>query len=118
MPMLVTLLGMVTLVRPVLPENALVPMEVRLLGRVTLVRPVLPRNALSPMEVTGRLLIVDGMTKLPEASGLEPVMVMMLLLVEYNNAAFSEAEEKRRRKRKQAEEFLRKGNIFIFKAQL
>ena len=111
-------MGMVTLVRPVLPENALVPMEVRLLGRVTLVRPVLPENALLPMEVTGRLLIVAGMTKLPEASGLEPVMVMVFALVEYNNSAFSEAEEKRRRERKQTEQFLRKGNIFIFKPQL
>ena len=52
-------------------------MEVMLLGRVTLVRPVHPRNAPQPMEVTGRLLIVFGMTKLPEACGLEPVMVIV-----------------------------------------
>jgi hypothetical protein len=40
--MLVTLLGIVTLVRPVQPENAEDPMLVTLLGIVTLVRPVQP----------------------------------------------------------------------------
>jgi hypothetical protein len=38
----VTLLGMVTLVRPLQSENAELPMEVTLLGMVTLVRPVQP----------------------------------------------------------------------------
>ena len=42
------------------------------------------------MEVTGRLLIEGGMTKLPEAMGLLPVMVMVFPLVEYNNSAFRE----------------------------
>ena len=40
LPMLVTLLGMFTLVRLVQPEKALSPMLVTLLGMVTLVRPV------------------------------------------------------------------------------
>ena len=53
--------------------------------------------------------MVDGMTKMPEANGLEPVMVMVFPEVEYNNSAFREAEEKRRRERRQAEEFLGKG---------
>ena len=39
-PMLVTLLGIVTLFRPVQLENALFPMVVTLPGIVTLVRPV------------------------------------------------------------------------------
>ena len=43
------------------------------------------------MEVTGRLLIVDGMTKLPEAFGLEPVIVMAVPLLENNNAALEVA---------------------------
>jgi hypothetical protein len=43
--MLVTLLGIVTLVRPVQPENAYAAMLVTLLGIVTLVRPVQPENA-------------------------------------------------------------------------
>ena len=43
------------------------------------------------MEVTGRLLMVDGMTKLPEAFGLEPVMVMVFWEVENNNSAFRDA---------------------------
>jgi hypothetical protein len=38
--MLVTLSGMVTLVRPEQPRNALSPMLVTLSGMVTLVRPV------------------------------------------------------------------------------
>ena len=43
--MLVTLLGIVTLVRLVQPENAMIPMLVTLLGIVTLVRLVQPENA-------------------------------------------------------------------------
>ena len=44
-PMVVTLLGMVTLVRLEQPLNAPEPMVVTLLGMVMLVRPVHPRNA-------------------------------------------------------------------------
>ena len=43
--MLVTLSGIVTLVRPVQPENAAAPMLVTLSGIVTLVRLVQPENA-------------------------------------------------------------------------
>ena len=50
--MLVTLSGIVTLVRLVQPENASSPMLVTLLGIVTLVRLVQPENASSPMLVT------------------------------------------------------------------
>ena len=57
------------------------------------------------MEVTGRLLILFGMTKEPEACGLEPVMVMLFPLVMYDNCAYTEVEEKRRRKSRQAVEF-------------
>ena len=71
------LLGRDTLVSPLQYWNAEEPMEVMLLGSVTLVSPLHPSNALVPMEVTGRLLIVDGMTKEPEALGLEPLMVMV-----------------------------------------
>ena len=39
------------------------------------------------MAVTGRVSIVDGMTKAPEALGLLPVMVIVLPLDENNNAA-------------------------------
>ena len=53
--------------------------------------------------------MVDGMTKLPEALGLEPVILIPFRLVWYVNSAFREAEEKRRRERMQAEEFLWKG---------
>ena len=51
-PMLVTLLPMVTLVRPVQSRNAFAPMLVTLSGMVTLVRPVQLANALYPMLVT------------------------------------------------------------------
>ena len=50
--MLVTLSGIVTLVKPVQPLNAANPMLVTLSGIVTLVRPVQLSNAKSPMLVT------------------------------------------------------------------
>ena len=50
--MFVTLLGMVTAVRPLQPEKALFPMLVTLLGIVTVVRPVQFLNALLPIVVT------------------------------------------------------------------
>ena len=49
--------------------------------------------------------MVDGMTKLPEALGEEPVMVILFPLVMYDNSAYREVEEKRRRERRQAVEF-------------
>ncbi|MCI6894251.1 MAG: hypothetical protein MR850_05590 [Bacteroidales bacterium] len=39
-PMLVTLLGIVTLVKPLQPQNARFPIHVTLLGIVTLVKPL------------------------------------------------------------------------------
>jgi hypothetical protein len=51
-PMLVTPLEIVRLVRPVHPSNAPLPMLVTPLGIVRLVRPLQPMNALSPMLVT------------------------------------------------------------------
>jgi hypothetical protein len=78
--MLVTLLGIVTLVRPVQPVNALSPMLVTLLGIVTLVRRNWPWNALSPMRVTGWPLTAAGITN----SLAEPVYFIIeiwLLLV-------------------------------------
>ena len=50
--MLVTLLGIVTLVKLVQPSNASFPMLVTLPGMVTLVRLVRPENAAFPMLVT------------------------------------------------------------------
>src|SRR5437660_102109 len=65
-PMLVTLPGIVTLVRLVQDKNARFSMLVTLPGIVTLVRRVLYWNAADPMAVTGRPLMVDGMvTALP-----------------------------------------------------
>ena len=66
-PILVTLLGIVTLVRVVQPWNAEPPILVTLLGIVTLVRLVQPKNALSPMATTGRPPIVVGMVTAPPA---------------------------------------------------
>ena len=57
------------------------------MGIVTHVNAVQLSNAESPMAVTGRVSIVDGMTKAPEALGLLPVMVIVLPLDENNNAA-------------------------------
>jgi hypothetical protein len=48
----VLIFGIVTLVRPLQPENAELPMLVTLLGIVRLVRPLQPENAELPMLVT------------------------------------------------------------------
>ena len=61
-------------------------MEVMLLGIVTLVNPLHPENAEEPMDLTARLLIVDGITKSPVALGLLPVMVMVFPSLSYNNS--------------------------------
>lgn len=45
MPILVTLSGIVTLVKPVQPENSSSPMLVTLSESVMLVKPVQPQNA-------------------------------------------------------------------------
>ena len=50
--MLVTLSGIVTLVRPLHSENARDPMPVTLSGIVTLVRPLQPSNTEAPMPRT------------------------------------------------------------------
>ena len=57
--MLITLLGIVTLIKPVQPENAKSPMLVTLVGIVTLIRPRQPENAKSPMLVTLLGIIYD-----------------------------------------------------------
>ena len=88
----VTLLPIVTLVKPPHIENAWSPMEVTLSGIVTLVRPLHPLNACSPMEVTGRLSIVDGIVKEPVVDSMPmPVMVMVFPVVEYDSSAFRDA---------------------------
>ena len=61
--MLVTLFGIVTLLRLEQSANALSPMLVTLFGIVTLVRLEQYQNALYPMLVTFLPLIVDGIVK-------------------------------------------------------
>ena len=63
--MLVTLLGIVTLVSPLQPKNASLPMLVTLLGIVTLVSPLQPKNASLPMLVTGKPPSDEGMMIAP-----------------------------------------------------
>lgn len=62
--MLVTLLGMVMLVRPVQSQKAQSPMLVTPLGMVMLTRPVQPEKASTPMFVTP-LGIVYTVSALP-----------------------------------------------------
>jgi hypothetical protein len=59
--MLVTLFGIVTLVRPLQSRNASYPMLVTEVGIVTLVNPLQSRKADSPMLVTGLPPSVEGM---------------------------------------------------------
>lgn len=63
--MLVTLEGMVTLVRPEQTENAEEPMLVTPSGMVTLVRPERPCNAEEPMLVTVYPFMVEGINTSP-----------------------------------------------------
>ena len=79
--MLVTLFGIVTLVRPVQPENARSPMGVTRLGRVTLVRPVQPENAWSPMRVTGRPSMVLGIVAAPAVQAYLVMVIVPLFVV-------------------------------------
>ena len=76
--MLVTLLGMVMLVRPVHLRKAAYPMLVTLLGIVMLVRPVQSRKAQPPMLVTGFPSISDGIVIAPFADSLQSIIVTLL----------------------------------------
>ena len=70
--MLVTLLGIVTLVRPLQPENAWFSMLVTLLGIVTLVMPLQPENACFSMLVT--LLGIVTLVRPLQLEYLQPVI--------------------------------------------
>lgn len=77
--MLVTLLGIVTLVRAAQSKKALVPMLVTLAPMMTLVRRVLPWNAWFVMLVTGKPFVTLGIVTFPPPT--QPVMTIWLLLV-------------------------------------
>ena len=68
-------------------------MEVTLLGIVTFVNPLELRNALLPIDVTGRLLIVGGMIRLPVALGELPVIWMEPPVFENVNTACTEVTD-------------------------
>jgi hypothetical protein len=78
--MLATLSGIVKLVRLVHDQNTFCSMLATVLGIVTLVTFVKSPNAKYPMRVTGKPLIVAGITTSPPAP-LYRVMVIVLLLV-------------------------------------
>ena len=79
-PMLVTPLPIVILVKPLQPPNAQPPMLVTVLGIVILVIAVWFRNASVPMLVTGRPKIVAGIVTAPPAP-VYPVRVIALPLM-------------------------------------
>src|SRR5438445_10823326 len=93
--MLVTLLGIVTLVR-LQQENASSPMLVTLVPIVMLVTLVEKWNAKSPMLVTGRPFVTLGMVTAPPGP-VYPVMVIVLLFVIYVNCACTAAGNINRR---------------------
>ena len=64
-PIVVTLLGIVTLINPLHPANAKLPMVITLSGIVTLVRIVYLKNAEASMLVTGFSLIFEGIYIFP-----------------------------------------------------
>ena len=69
----VTLLGMITDVKPLQLENALAPIDVTLLGMITDVRPLQPPKASVPMDVT----------PLPMLTDVKPLQLWYLQLVVY-----------------------------------
>src|SRR6202142_67469 len=79
-PMWVTLLPNVRLVSLSQAIKALSPMSVTVLGIVTLVRLLQPANASNPMLVTGRPLMVSGMVT-TLVGPVYPVMVIVPLVV-------------------------------------
>ena len=62
-PMDVTLLGMVTVVRPIHEENALFPMDVTLLGMVVVLHPI--TNSLVDVFMIALQLLRESYDKLP-----------------------------------------------------
>ena len=78
----VTELGMVMLVRPEQPENALSPMSVTELGMVMLVKPVQPENALYRMLVTDEGMVVALQPTMRVLLAV-PIMALQLLRESY-----------------------------------
>ena len=85
-PMDVTLLGMVTEVKPEQPEKAEIPMEVTLLGMVMEVRPEQPEKANHTIDVTLLGIIVDLH---PIISSLVDVLTIALQLLRESYTLFS-----------------------------
>ena len=81
--MLVTLSGIVMLVRLAQCSKAFLPMLVTLSGIVMLVRLEQIQKALCPMLVTGLPLIVSGMTSSPDAPLSQSVIVTASPCISY-----------------------------------
>ena len=72
--MFVTLAGIVTLVKPLQPENAKFPIFITLFGILTPVKSLHPSNAEGPMDVTGHPSKDDGITTEPVGFGeMDPI---------------------------------------------
>ena len=85
--MLVTLLGMLMLVRPEHPEKTLGSMLVTLSGMPMLVRPVQPEKALSPMLFTLSGMLIS-VRLLQPSKALLPILVTMFGMVMLLMASF------------------------------
>ena len=79
--MLVTLLGIVTEVRPVQPEKADAPILVTLLGMVMEVRSEQPKNACSPIVVTLLGMVTEVRPVQPEKAKCAIPFVPSLMLI-------------------------------------
>ena len=86
--MLVTLFGIVTLVRPEQPEKAELPMLVTPLGITTLVRPGHRLNALSPILMTllGIIVLLHPITRVLDDVSM---IALQLFLLSYFVLPFS-----------------------------
>ena len=81
LPMLVTLLGIVTDVRPEQPQKALSPMLLTLSGIVTDVSPEQPSKAYSPMLVTLSGILIDVRPRQPWKAAYFTSLTANLILV-------------------------------------
>ena len=87
--MLVTLLGIVMLVRPKQSANAESPILVTPLPIVMLVRPKQAEKAPPPMLVTGFPSMFAGIISSPDASSAQPVIVTVSPSITYLKLGFS-----------------------------
>ena len=114
----VTLSGIVTLVRLLQPRKAFCPILVTLSGIAILVRLLQPENVPLAILVTGLPSMVSGMTSVPEAEVSQSVMVTSPPVVVYVRSLRSAADRGRTAKRKRARNPVRRFMLLVTSTSL